>query len=269
VNGVRVLGARSVRIEDTAIRSQSQHGVDVAPTGADVDVLLDGVDVANTCGAGVRVAPGAGRRADVVVRDTTITGTATGMRVSDGGHAWLNMTTVFGNTVGLETIGSGTIDDAGGNLLTGNGTDGAPTSRSGVPRDGADGAPGPAGAPGAPGAPGPAGVPGAPGPAGAPGTPALRLLLATPRARLSARAGRRVSVPYLATAPGATTLTVRRGTRAVATVRRRAGAGRNAITWSGRIGRRAAPPGAYRLMLRTVGADGQVATAVASLRLRR
>ena len=48
---------------------------------------------------------------------------------------------------------------------------------------------------------------------------------------------------------------------------RTARTGRNAIAWNGRIGRKAAPAGAYRLVLIARSADGQTATARARLRL--
>jgi DNA-binding beta-propeller fold protein YncE len=136
---------------------------------------------------------------------------------------------------------------------------------------GPQGAPGPAGPatqgePGSPGAPGPAGpqgpagAPGAagpPGPQGPPGTATVvtRLQAAAVQSRLRVRAGQRVRIRYIATAPATVIATVTRGRRHVATVRGRARTGANTLTW--RAPRRL-PSGTYAVRVRLAGA-GQVA----------
>ncbi|WP_210493694.1 PASTA domain-containing protein [Patulibacter sp. SYSU D01012] len=157
-SGVRILAARSVRIENTRIGAQvGGAGVNVVPTAGDVDVILDHVSIHDACGAGVAVEPVAGATADVTVRDSSITSTASGVRVGDGGRLWLSGTTVFGNDVGLEPVGGGQLlSYFGTNQVHGNGTDGAPTTVLGGPATGPVGAAGPAGPPGPVGPVGPA-----------------------------------------------------------------------------------------------------------------
>jgi hypothetical protein len=78
-----------------------------------------------------------------------------------------------------------------------------------------------------------------------------------------------VRVPYVATDRGTATLEVLRGRTRVARVRGRTRAGRNAIAWNGRVGRRAAKPARYTLRLRLIGSDGQTAGDTARLTVRR
>jgi hypothetical protein len=106
----------------------------------------------------------------------------------------------------------------------------------------------------------PAGARGAPGARGA-DAPLLALLSV---ARQSARAGRRVAVAYVATAPADVTLTVRRGRKRVARVQGRAEVGRNVLRLPKRV-----KPGRYTLTLRASGAGGKVARDRGRLRLTR
>ena len=128
-HGVSVLAARSVRIEDTAIGRFGTTGLRVVPTTADTKVLVNRVDISQSCGEGINVAPGAGRKADVTVTDSSIFQTGTGLRAAEGAHVWLRDSTIFGNAVGLATAGNGIIDSYWGtNQIAGNTTDGAPTN---------------------------------------------------------------------------------------------------------------------------------------------
>lgn len=134
VNGIRVLSARSVRIEDTTIARMAQNGVRVAPTAADTKVLMNRVEIGQTCGAGLEVAPGAGRKADVSVVASSIFQAGKGVLAGEGAHVWLKNSSITGNAVGLETAGNGIIDSYWGtNHLTGNTVDGSPTNVLGAP----------------------------------------------------------------------------------------------------------------------------------------
>jgi hypothetical protein len=120
-------------------------------------------------------------------------------------------------------------------------------------------------------------APSPPEPGGAPPeptspAPASRLLVAVLQPRLKALAGRRVTVDYIATLDAAVTLEVRRcGGKVVARLRAAtaARAGRNKITWNGRIGRARARPGCYILAVKASSSDGQTASDRAKLRLTR
>jgi DNA-binding beta-propeller fold protein YncE len=117
---------------------------------------------------------------------------------------------------------------------------------------------GPAGAAGPPGPQGPAGPAGPKGPDGArgpTGPPAFRLEVAIVDEALRVKAGKRVTLRYLATLASRVTLDVRRGSRRVASVSGRSIAGRNRIAWNGKDGRKAAAPGTYKLTLTAVNGN--------------
>ncbi len=254
VNGIRVINARSVRIEDTSIAQNANAAILLAPDATDPTVIVNRVEISNNCVNGIKVAGVGGHTVDLMVRDSTISSSGTALSVGAGGHAWLTGSTVFGNALGLQTLDGGVIESYDDNRLVGNTVDGAPTtSHTNVgPR-------------------GPLGPAGASGPQGPAGEAAVKLMLALPARRITARAGKRVALRYAATAAARTRLVVRRGHKRVATVRAKAKAGRNTIAWSGKIrrGRKAAAAGRYKLALRVTGADGQRDSATAALRLKR
>lgn len=260
VRGVWLRNARSLKIDDVVIDRQG--------TGIDIDtqstitpaVFVERSRLTDICTAGVDGTPGPGKSASVAISSASFFRTGTALLAGDGVTAWIGGSTLTQNTVGLSATGTGTITETAPNQIYGNGTDGSPTARIGAAVAPRDGAPGPAG---------PAGTPGTPGPAGTPGTPAIRLLLAIGAERFAARAGRSVRVGYAATAPGRATLEVRKGSKLLGSFSGAAKAGRNTLTFGGKIKRKALAPGAYVLRLTVRGADGQVDAESAALRVRR
>lgn len=250
LSGIVVRAARSVRIEDTTISNTSAAGLSLIPDAGDVQVLVNRVDVANSCQQGINAAPTAGKRVSLVVSDSSIQNAGTGLRVADDARAWVTGTTIFGNTVGLQTVGTGLIEAFADNRIVGNGTDGTPTSTRGAPPAGAPGAQGPA------------------GPAGPQGPAAFKLLLAPVSTSLSGLSGRSVALSYVVTTAAKARLIVVKGNTTVATARSSARTGRNTIRWNGRQGRRAAKPGSYDLFLHVDGADGQTAFSRIRLKLK-
>jgi hypothetical protein len=143
------------------------------------------------------------------VRDTTIANSGTALSVGAGGHVWLSGSTIFGNALGLETLGGGILESWDDNRLVGNTVDGVPTTtHTNV---------------------GPQGPTGATGPQGPQGEPAVALLLALGTTKVTGRAGKRVALHYASTAAAKATLLVTRGGKRVASVRGKAKAGRNTI----------------------------------------
>lgn len=123
------------------------------------------------------------------------------------------------------------------------------------------GAPGPIGPTGPAGPTGPIGPTGPPGPAGESRLVVVAFAVVPGRPR----AGRRLTVRFALTHSARVALSVRRGrgTRRVAAKRARAGVG--SIRWNGRLGRRRARPGRYRLI---VAATREGRSASSSLRVR-
>lgn len=236
LNGVRVLSANSVTLQDVTINGSNGAAVEIAPTANPIQVVLDRVRFQDNCGFGVKVAPVAAQTASVLVLDSTITRSGAAVHVAAGGSATIVRSTIFGNPFGLQ-FGTppGTIDLSHDSVVRGNGTDGAPTGTFGQP-----------------GPTGPA------GPAGPAGAVVERLLVVPAESRARVRRGARVLFDYLSTKPGRSLLTIsRRGTRVtriVGTVRR----GSNVAAWNGRVGRSAVAPGTYVLRLQVRDNDGQV-----------
>lgn len=249
-SGIRILRARSVRIKDSKIYRQTK-AIEVAPTNP-VNVLVNRVDMSENCDNGVVYTPGSAGTANVMVQDSTISGSGTALSVSTGGTAWLTRTTLFANALGFQTLGTGTINDFGDNRLIANSSDGAATNNLG-PKV----------------VPGPAGAAGPVGPQGPQGEPAIKLLLAASQSSVAGKAGKAVLFSYAATANAKSTLTILKGTKKVATVTGTSKAGANTIRWNGKAGKKAAAAGAYKLVLSAVGADGQKATTSVALKLKR
>jgi len=257
--GIRVLGGRTIRIEDSTIASQAT-GIQLVPTASDLTVLVNRVDISNTCNYGIQVAPAAGHTVGLTVRDSTFLNTGTAISAGVGAGVALAGSTITGNTTGLQTSGDGTITAFGANQVFGNDTDGVPTSvRS-------DGLTGPQGAPGAAGPAGPAGAPGA---TGATGAPAYRLLVVLPKKKVSVAAGQGLALDYVSTSAAQATLTVKKGRKVVAAVKKKAKLGANTIVWNGKAGRKAAAAGTYKLTVTTAGADGQTGSATATLKITK
>jgi hypothetical protein len=252
-SGVRVVSARSVRIEDSRIGRQ-QKAIEVVPTNA-ASVFVNRVEIADNCTNGIIAAPTGTGTAAVTIRNSTISNSGTALSVARGATAWLSGSMLFKNALAYQTLGTGVINDYGTNQLVANTADGAATNHlAPVP---------PAGPAGAGGAAGALGV------AGPAGEPTIKLLLATASSRRAVRAGSPVNVNFAATAAASSTLTVSRAGKRVTTLRFASRAGSNSVRWNGRVGKARSTAGAYRLTLEAVGADGQTATRSIELTVKR
>ena len=128
----------------------------------------------------------------------------------------------------------------------------------------------PQGPAGADGAQGPQGIQGPAGAQGPAGEPAVKLFLAFASAKQTAKAGKKVSLGYVATTRARTTLEVRKGSKLIATVEADAAEGRNTISWDGKdASGKKAKPGTYALALSAESSDGQTASDVAKLTVKR
>lgn len=125
--GIRILKARSVTIQNSRISAQN-IGISVEPTALNPKVMLDNVQVQNTCTAGLSAVPAAGQTSSVFVNRSTFHNTGTGIRIADRATAWISGSTLFGNDLGLETIGTGAINVYDDVRLIGNAADGTPTA---------------------------------------------------------------------------------------------------------------------------------------------
>jgi len=273
--GIRVVGGRSVLIQNTVITNQTT-GIEIVPAAGSVDVTVDGLTIADTCGPGVAVAPVTGATADVLVRNSIISNTGSALRVGTGGALSVSGSALVANAVGYEPAG-GSITGYSDNVLVDNVVDGAPTTTVLLPAGptgptglagptGAEGATGAQGAPGATGATGTTGTDGTRGTAGF--TPLLMYVARIPSVRAGAGT-RPVRVPVALSGDARVTMTVRRGTRTVAVIVQDVRAGQRAIGWNRRIAGRFAPAGRYSVVVRAVASNGASRGATAAFVLRR
>ncbi|MGE4425970.1 MAG: PASTA domain-containing protein [Solirubrobacteraceae bacterium] len=128
LRGVWLRSAGKLRVEDTRISQQRQAGILVAPEAAGTDVVLNRVDIDRGCGPAIGVEPAAPHTADVLVRDSTLSGFTTGLHAKGAGaRVRLGSSAIFGNGRGLLAEGGGEIASFGTNMLIGNDVDGAPS----------------------------------------------------------------------------------------------------------------------------------------------
>lgn len=141
LNGIRILSAKDVRLENVDITTASGNGIDVAPSATappDMSLLLDGVHITDTHRNGIEIAtPDPAHRVNAMIRNSTISGvtgttapatagglSGAGVAAGPGAHAWLTGTTIFDNALGVATAGDGVVDSFCDNQLVGNGSDG-------------------------------------------------------------------------------------------------------------------------------------------------
>lgn len=157
-HGIRIVAAKSVRLENLTIDRSTERGILVANTAGNVAVHVRNVRIGDICpGKGIELAPTGTGTASLLFEGGSISNSSTGLLVGPGGHAFVQGSTFFSDLLGIRTTGTGEIDDLGGNTFVGNGTDGTPTRKSVAEV-------GPAGPAGLLGPAGPAGAPGPPGP---------------------------------------------------------------------------------------------------------
>jgi hypothetical protein len=163
-NGIDLLDARTLRLDDVRVDDFSVAGLNIAPATGNTTVDVEDSELNQGCttGVGVAIAPAGAFTATAMLEGDSLTNWATGLSVGDRGLAYLRNTTIFGNTAGIALTGTGAVDTLGGNSVHGNGDDATAPSY--------DGAAGPTGPTGPSGTAGSNGGPGSTGPTGPAGT---------------------------------------------------------------------------------------------------
>ncbi|RYB95206.1 PASTA domain-containing protein [Nocardioides oleivorans] len=124
-NGVNVLAANSVRLDDVVI-SGFQRGVALPLGGASsdvfVDVTLNRVDASNNCVAGVSAEPVDGKHTRVVLSGSHISTSNQALVAGPGSEVWVSGSSLSLNNVGIVRT-SAAVHDMCGNTMVGNATD--------------------------------------------------------------------------------------------------------------------------------------------------
>lgn len=133
VNGIRILDANSVHLEDVFIENQSGNGIDIAPgAGQDISVSLTRVSVTSVGGAALRVVGTTPtQKLEVIARDSTFRRAGTGVLAGTAATVWLTGTTLFDNARAIATEGdpTGVVNSFCDIQLAGNADDGIAPNR--------------------------------------------------------------------------------------------------------------------------------------------
>lgn len=114
-NGIRIVSAKAVYIEDVTIQNFAVSGINIQPASGTINVTLNNVRLINNA-TGLLAS---GATSHVITSNSSITGNTTGIGTSGSAMVALTRTMVFANTTGLAgpnilTYGDNTI--AGNNM---------------------------------------------------------------------------------------------------------------------------------------------------------
>jgi hypothetical protein len=144
IQGIRVVAANKVFIEDTVIDGFTQHGITVE-TAAAAQVFVKGTTIRNNAGNGINAVSGGSqmviRDSDVVSNGSglfsekseitavgcTVAHNSTGIQAGGGATIRLSEVTVVNNVTGLAATAGGAIVSFNNNVIHGNRKDGGPT----------------------------------------------------------------------------------------------------------------------------------------------
>jgi len=121
INGIRLLAAKTLNVEDVVIDGTTQHGISVEGSA---QVMVNNSTIRSNKGAGINGFLSGDGAIDVLVSNSLISGNGTGISASTGATIRLSGSTIAFNTTGL----TGKVISFKNNAIEGNGTNGTPTS---------------------------------------------------------------------------------------------------------------------------------------------
>jgi hypothetical protein len=125
LNGIRVLSAKSVQIQNCEIFGFSSNGIDFAPSVAETRALVDHTTIYNNLGNGINAAP-TGQGTDRVTATNDVIETNGNGVVASASGAPISLINTANSTIadnagaGVLTNGSTAVNIITGNLITGN-----------------------------------------------------------------------------------------------------------------------------------------------------
>lgn len=120
LNGVQILGAAKVTIQDCSIRNFSQNGVNInGPAGTRV-MILDSTIFGNNNGIGIASNPAGVSNVGIVLRTTIDNHPGSSITVAAGSALFLGGSKLFGSPASVTNLG--TFTSFGDNELQGTGT---------------------------------------------------------------------------------------------------------------------------------------------------
>jgi len=122
INGIRLLAANSLSVEEVVIDGVTQHGISVEGSS---QVVVKGSAIRSNAGSGINGFLSNGS-ADIMVTNSLLNGNGKGIYAGPGATFWLSGNTIAFNTIGLSSAAQGKIVSFKNNSIDGNGTNGAP-----------------------------------------------------------------------------------------------------------------------------------------------
>jgi hypothetical protein len=119
LNGVRILTAASVSIENCVITQFSQAGISDARTASNTQLYIRNTVVSNNTGTGIALGATGPNR--VIIDGIESVGNLFGVAVGNGNSVMVTRSVFSGNTTGVEADGGGAIS-IDSSSITGNGT---------------------------------------------------------------------------------------------------------------------------------------------------
>jgi hypothetical protein len=119
LNGVRILTAASVSIENCVITQFSQAGISDARTAGNTQLYVRDTIVSNNTGTGIALVATSPNK--VIVDRTEMVGNLFGLAAGNGNSVMVTRSAFAGNTTGVEADSGGAIN-VDGSSITGNGT---------------------------------------------------------------------------------------------------------------------------------------------------
>ncbi|QAU50093.1 hypothetical protein XH91_11475 [Bradyrhizobium guangzhouense] len=119
LNGVRILSAASVSIEDCVITQFSQSGISDARTAGNTQLYIRNSIISNNTGTGIALVATGPNRA--VVNGGHVVGNLFGIAAANGNSAMVTRSAFSGNTTGVEADSGGAVS-IDSSSISGNGT---------------------------------------------------------------------------------------------------------------------------------------------------
>lgn len=100
INGIRILAANNVNVEESVIDGFTQHGISVETTSGTPDIVVDHTTIRSNNGNGINSFI-TGGTASITVNESQLANCATGFNLSNNTKATIKNSIVTGNTNGL------------------------------------------------------------------------------------------------------------------------------------------------------------------------
>lgn len=128
LNGIRILAANSVTVDQVVIDGFANNGI-VSQLTAESKLVVSNSLIRNNVQAALNLPGGPAFSMNAFVLNTVISGNGTGISPERGSVTRISGVSIVGNTNGIGTpVGNGQVISYRNNLIDGNGTNGAPTS---------------------------------------------------------------------------------------------------------------------------------------------